>query len=353
MYNINIMKLGKTVGNFFALDIGTTAIRVVELSHSGHGWTLAHYATRPIEARLTESTADKDRQALRQAIMATINESGVKTKNVAIGIPSDKMFASVVEVPTASNAELNASIKYQAENYVPMRADEAKIDWAIIGQSPSDKDKTEVLIASVLNTFTEGRLDMLENEMGLNVVAIEPDSLALVRALLPDQVTDGRLIVNMEDSATDIIVTLGSAPRLIRSIPIGMNALIRSARQNLNIDVAQARQLLLKFGLDPNAANGQLYTAEKSVLDQLEVELVKSLKFFVNKYNGLKIGSCLVSGYTSILPGFDSVIANKTNLPVQIATPWQHVVVSPADQTKLAPISAQFAVAVGLAERSE
>lgn len=353
MYNTGSMKFGKTVGNFFALDIGTTAIRVVELNHSNSGWTLAHYATHPIDPRLTESTAGKDRQALKQAIIDTINESGVKTKNVAIGIPSDKMFASVVEVPTASSSELNASIKYQAENYVPMRADEAKIDWAIIGPSPSDKDKTEVLIASVLNSFTEGRLDLLESELGLNVVAIEPDSLALVRALLPYQVTDGRLIVNIEDSATDIIVTLGSAPRLIRSIPIGMNSLIRSARQNLNIDAQQARQLILKFGLDRAAANGQIFAAEKNVLDQLEVELIKSLKFFVNKYNGLKIGSCLVSGYASTLAGFDQIIADKTNLPVQIATPWQHVVVQPADQAKLAPISAQFAVAVGLAERSE
>ena len=73
---------------------------------------------------------------------------------------------------------------------------------------------------------------MLENELGLNVIAIEPDSIALVRALLPDGITDGRLLVNMEDSATDVIVTLGNAPRLIRSIPIGLNSLIRMAKQN-------------------------------------------------------------------------------------------------------------------------
>ena len=353
MYNIGNMKFGKTVGNFFALDIGTTALRVVELEHSGSGWNLKHYATKAIPARLSASTAEKDRRALGMAITEIIAQSGIKTKDVAIGVPANKMFASVVEVPTVGKAELNATIKYQAENYVPMRADEAKIDWAIIGPSPVEKNKTEILVASVLNEFTEARLDMLENELGLNVIAIEPDSIALVRALLPDGVTDGRLIVNMEDSATDVIVTLGNAPRLIRSIPIGMNSLIRMAKQNLNIDDQQARQLILKFGVDPNALNGQIYRALHTLLDQLSAELIKSLKFFVTKYSGQQISAALVSGYTSTLASFANIIAEKTNLTVQVATPWQHVNVPARDQATLAPISAQFAVAVGLAERLE
>lgn len=347
------MKFGKTVGSFFALDIGTTALRVVELAHSGSGWNLKHYATKAIPARLSESTAQNDIRTLQMAITEVIAQSGTKAKDVAIGIPSNKMFASVVEIPTVSKAEMNATIKYQAENYVPMRADEAKIDCAIIGPSPVSKDKTEVLVASVLNAFTEARLDLLENALGLNVIAIEPDSVALVRALLPDGVTDGRLIVNMEDSATDVIVTLGSAPRLIRSIPIGLNSMIRMAKQVLNIDDQQARQLFLKFGVNPQALEGQLFRAIGPLIDQLSNELVKSLKFFATKYNGQKISATLVSGYTSVLPGFPNIIAEKTNLPTQNATPWQHVNVQPSDQTTLAPISAQFAVAVGLAERAE
>lgn len=345
------MKFGNLVGSFFALDIGTTALRVMELDHSGSGWNLKHYGVKPIPVRLSESTAEADHKALQTAIAQLITEADIKIKDVAIGIPSNKMFASVVEVPTVSKAELNATIKYQAENYVPMRADEAKIDWAIIGESPNDKSKTEVLIASVLNSFTESRLDLLEGDLGLNVIAIEPDSLALVRSLLPDGINDGRLIVNMEDSATDVIVTLGAAPRLIRSIPIGMNSLIRAVKQLLNVDDQQARQLILKFGVDPAALDGQINRAVQGLIDQLLVEIIKSLKFFIQKYSGMGIGSTMVSGYTAVLPGFANIIATKTKLSVQIATPWQHVNVPPADQPRLAPVSAQFAVAVGLAER--
>jgi type IV pilus assembly protein PilM/plasmid segregation protein ParM len=346
------MKLNKVVGNFFALDIGTTAIRVVELAHSGHGWNLKQYGVQPIDVRLSESTAEKDQRALGQAINSAISRAGIHSKDVAIGIPSQKTFAAVVEIPNVANkAELNAAIKYQAENYTPMKADEAKIDWAIIGESLNDNQKTEVLIASVQNTFTEARLDLLES-LGLNVIAIEPDSLALTRSLLPDGIQDGRLVIDIGDNATDLVMTLGTAPRLIRSIPVGFQAMVKSAKQNLNIEEQQAQQLLLKFGVAPDRLEGQLLRAVNSTLEQLVAEIQKSLKFFNTKYAGVGVGAILASGYAAILPGLIDTISGRTNVPAQVATPWQHVNVPASEQAKLAPISSQFAVAVGLAERS-
>jgi type IV pilus assembly protein PilM len=344
------MQIGKAVGGFFALDIGTTALRVVELAHSGKGWDLKRYGIQPIDIRLSESTASHDQQLLGQAISSVITEAGIRSRDVAIGVPSNKMFAAVVEIPNVPRAELNATIKYQADNYVPMRPDEAKIDWAIIGESPSDKQKVEVLVASVQNSFTEARLDMLEN-LGLNVVAIEPDSLALTRSLLPDGVQDGRLIVDVGDFATDLVMTLGAAPRLIRSIPVGFQTLIRTSKQNLNIEEQQAQQLLLKFGLVPGRLEGQIVRSVQATVDQLNAEISKSLKFFATKYAGIAVGAVLVSGYAAALPGFAEVISQHVNLPVQTATPWQHVNVPANLQSQLAPISTQFAVAVGLAER--
>ena len=344
------MKLN-TVGGFFALDIGTSALRVVELQHSGKGWNLKHYSTLPIDVKLSESSAEQDKKLLGEAITKVVNESGVKTKNVAIGVPSQKMFASIVEVPTVSKAELNATIKYQAESYTPMKVDEAKIDWAIIGESPTNKDKTEVLVASVQNMFTEARLDLLES-IGLNVVAIEPDSLALTRALLPDGVTDGRVVLDIGENFTDLVITLGNAPRLIRSIPVGFATMVRTSRQNLNIEAQQAQQLLLKFGVKPDELEGQVLRSVDVVLKQLFGEIQKSLKFFATKYPITSVGAILVSGYASIIPGLSDAISQNTGVISQIATPWQHVNVPASEQVNLAPISAQFAVAVGLAERT-
>lgn len=344
------MNFGKAVGNFFALDIGTSAVRVVELRHSGHGWNLVHYGELPIDVRLSESTADRDKKALGEAIAKVVAESGIHAKDIAIGVPSSKMFASVVEVPNVSKAELNATIKYSAENYVPMKADEAKIDWAVIGQSPTDPNKIEVLVASVLNSFTESRLDLLES-LGLNVIAIEPDSLAIARSLVPDGVVDGRLLIDMGDNSTDLVITLGTAPRLIRSVPIGFSTFARMAKQNLNIDQQQAEQILRKFGVSPDKLEGQVARAVSTAVDQFNGEVQKSLKFFASKYTGSSVGAILTSGYALTIPGLANDISDKSGVAVQAATPWQHVNVPAEMQAGLVPISSEFGVAVGLAER--
>jgi type IV pilus assembly protein PilM len=345
------MKFGKVVGDSFALDIGTTAVRVVELSHSGHGWNLQHFGVTPIDIQLSESTAAADVRRLGEVITSVINSSGVHTKNVVIGVPSSKMFTTVVEMPNVPKNELNQTIKYQADNYVPMNADEAKIDWAVIGESPNDKSKIEVLLASVPNTFTEARLDLLEG-LGLNVVAIEPDSLAIVRSLLPDGVQDGRLIIDMGDFSTDLAVTLGDSPRLVRSIPIGFQTFVKAAQQNLGVEPQQAQQLMLKFGLQPGRLEDQVVRAVNSSVEQFTNEVMKSIKFFQTKYPNIGVSGILVSGYSAVIPGFIDVLTQHTNIAGQMATPWQHVNVPVAEQEKLAPLSSQFAVAVGLAERA-
>ena len=344
------MKLIKPVGDFFALDIGTTAIRIVQLTKSGDAWNLTRYASVPVDIRVSNSDSPDDQKKLGELITTAIGQSGVRTKDVVLGIPSNRMFATVVELPDMSRQELESTIKYQADQYVPMAHDESKVDWALIGKSPNDPAKNEVLLASVANSFSEARLDLVEG-LGLNVLAIEPDSLALTRSLLPANAKGGRLIIDFGDFATDLVMTLDDAPRLIRSIPTGFNTLIKAATQNLNIKDQQAAQFIAKFGVQPDKLEGQIARALDTTMDQFITEVAKSVKFFQNKYPNVPVGAVLVSGYGATIPGFTDYVSTKIGIPTQIASPWQRVRVSNADQTTLAPMSTQFSVAVGLAER--
>lgn len=346
------MKGFTTVGEFFALDIGTTAVRIVQLSKSGDMWNLVKYAAVPVDIKIATSDSVDDQKKLAEVITTAIGQSGIRTKDVVLGIPSNRMFATVIELPVMSDAELASTIKYQAEQYIPMSLDEAKVDWAVLGKSPKDATKNEVLLASVANAFSEQRLDMVEG-LGLNVVAIEPDPLALCRSLLPTGARNGHLIIDFGDFSSDVVLSLGDSPRLIRSIPTGFRSLMKAAAQNLNIQEDQASQFLVKFGIDPTKLEGQIARALDSTMDQFAAELVKSIKFFQTKYPETSIDGMLLSGYATTIPAMSEYLASKTNLPAQLATPWQRVRVSAADQTALQPISAQFATAVGLAQRGK
>jgi type IV pilus assembly protein PilM len=340
------------VSDFFGLDIGSTAIRLVQLTGSGKVKSLVRYAYAPVDPQIVLSDAKSDEQKLVEVIKNVIAESGVTSKNVAVGIPSQRVFTTVTDFDRLPLDELDKTIKYQADSLIPTPLSDSKLDWALLGDSPKDNTKVEVLLSSVTNDYVEGRLDMLES-IGLNVIAFEPDSMALARATIAQDATTPQMVIDMGAKSTDLVVVMNGAPRLSRSIPTGSEALVRAAMQNLNIDQKQAEQFISKFGLSKDKLEGQVHQAIVGTVDLLMSEVEKSIKFFQARYTDQKMDRIIVTGNASTLPEFPLYLANKFGLNVEIGNAWRNITFPQDRQNELLAVSNYFSVAVGLAEREE
>ncbi len=345
------MSLLTGVSDFFGLDIGTSAVRLVELRGGGPVKQLVRFGYVPIDAKLAMSDAKTDQQKVGEIIKDLLAQARVVSKNVVVGIHSQRVFTTLVDVDRLSPAELSKSIKFQADSIIPTPVAESKIDWALIGDSPKDQSKVEVLLTSVPNEYIESRLDLLES-IGLNVIALEPDNLAIGRSLLPPDSVNPQMIVDVGENSSDIVVVANGAPRLTRSIPTGSNSIIKAAVQNLNIDEEQARQFVSKFGLSKDRLEGQVFNAVITTVDILMAEIDKSIKFFTNRYQ-VGIEKIVIAGAGAIIPGMPAYVANKTGLNVEIGNAWRNVSVGTASESDLMALSPYFAVAAGLAERQE
>ncbi len=340
------------VSDFFGLDIGTTAIRVVQLSGGGPVKSLVRYAFAPLDSRIVLSDSKADQQKVAEVIRNVVAQSGVSTKNVAVGLPSQRVFTTIVDIDRLSPAELAQTIKFQADSLIPTPVDESKIDWALLGDSPKDQTKVEVLLSSVPNEFVEARLDMLES-IGLNVIAFEPDNLALSRAMIAPDATAPQMVVDIGSKSTDLVILMNGSPRLTRAIPTGSEAIIKAAMQNLSIDEKQAEQFVFKFGLTKDKLEGQIYQGIIGTIDLLMTDIEKSIKFFDTRYPTNKIASIIVTGGASTLPEFPLYVANQLGINVEIGNAWRNVSYGQDKQNDLLSVSSQFGVAVGLAERTE
>lgn len=345
------MKILKGSGDFFALDIGTNAVRVVQLSGGGSTWTLEKHAYVPVDSKITSSDSAESRRRLGEVIMTAVGQSGVKSRDVVIGLPSNKTFTTVVDVPMSSEKELRATMRYQADQFIPMSVDEAKVDWALLGPSLRVSGQQEVLLTSVANSYSEDQLEFIEG-LGFNVIAAEPDPIAMIRALVPIGNQTAVLLLDMGEHSTDIALVNGEAPRLIRTIPVGLASFVKAAVQNLNVQEDQARQFILKFGLAADRLDGQVLRALQSTLDNFSSEVVKSIKFFQTRYESVSVSGSLLSGFAATVPKLDEYIASKTGAPAQVADPWRDIQVSQESKAQLAPVAHEFATAVGLAKRS-
>lgn len=346
------MSLLSGVSSFFGLDIGTTGVRLVELRGSGAAKVLVKYAFVPVDIKTAQSDSKADQEKLSQVIANLVSEARLTTRNVAVGLPSSRVFTTVADMDRLPAGELGKALMYQADSFIPTPPAESKIDWALLGDSPQDTKKVEVLLSSVPNSFVEQRLDMLES-IGLNVITFEPDGLALSRAVVPPGVTMPQLVIDMGNLSTDLVVTMGDAPRLVRSIPTGIEAIVRAAQQNLGVDDKQAQQFVYKFGVNKDKLEGQVYQAVSGTVDLLMGEIDKSIKFFQTRYPGSHLERILVTGGAATIPELPVYIANKFSLNVEIGNAWRNVSFAPDRQNELLAVSSQFAVAVGLAERDE
>ena len=346
------MSLLRGVGDFFALDIGTNSIRMIQLSGDVEkGWGLEKFAYVPVDKKITMDDSEQGRRKLAETILGAKKQAGITTKNIAIGLPARKTYTAIIEVPNAPEKELAKTVKYESDQYIPMAVDDAKIDFAVLGVSPNDNMKAEILISSTDRAYAEERLEDIEM-LGLNVIAQEPEPIAMVRALSQIGVDDARMIIDFGANSTDLVVMYLGAPRLVRSIPGGLSAFVKTVVNGLSISEAQAKQFILQYGLLQNQFEGRIYQTLSSNLEGFTMELVKSVRFFQNKYTGAQFGGIILSGYAGIIPLMAEYIEVKTGISTIQGNPWQYVRVNEQQQKLLLPVASEFGVAIGLAERS-
>ena len=333
---------------FIGLDIGSTAIRLVQLRPGGSHPALVAYGSVPVPENLTASDSKLDQQKIAELVKQLLRENHITAKTAVVGLPSKKIFATVINTPKLDNAQLGKAIRYQAEQYIPMAIDQVKLDWAVIDQSKDGK-QLEVLLVAANNTVVDKYTSILET-VGLEPLALEANAVAVARALVP---ASNLAVVTLDLGSldSDISIIMNKTPRLMRSVPVGGMTFVKAVVQNLGLDETQATQFTYKFGLTQSKLEGQVYKSIKPSLDSLVSEVQKSTEYFVGRYPEIKLEKLVVTGAAASLPEFGPFLANSIGMPVEFGNAWINVSYPAGLQEKLLGLSSVYAAAVGLAAR--
>jgi Tfp pilus assembly PilM family ATPase len=100
------------VSEFFGLDIGTASIRVVQLRGAPPIKTLDRYGSAPVAGNIALSDSKADTPKLAQAIVQLCKQAGITTKNVAVGIPSSKVYGKTVAGRVSQDYSLSGGFLY-------------------------------------------------------------------------------------------------------------------------------------------------------------------------------------------------------------------------------------------------
>lgn len=335
--------------NFVGLDLGSYEFKAVELKEEKGKKELVAYASSPAPPHFLASSSEVDWEAYSRALEKFYNEAGFSTSKVFAALPESQIFTRVIATPKMSGKELETAMQWEAGQYIPIPLEEVSLDYQVIGDS-KDPGKIDVLLIAAPLTLTKKYLKIIE-DAGLEVSGLETETLATARSLVGlDSSLPSTIVVSIGAGTTDISVVSGGFIHFTRSISTGGEALARAVSQELGFEIGRAREYMRSYGLEESQLEGKVMKAIKPIFDVVVSEIERSIAYYTTHGKDDNIKRVMVSGGVANLPGVLVYLAAALNLEVQIADPWDGLVIPKKfGREELEDAGPRFAVAVGLA----
>ena len=119
------------------LDIGSSSVKLVQLKEKKGGYALQAFGVVPLPPETIVDGALMNSAAVVQAIQELLAEHKVKARDVAIGVRGHSVIIKKISLPRMSQDELDESIQWEAEQYIPFDVKDVNIDTQILTPRPT------------------------------------------------------------------------------------------------------------------------------------------------------------------------------------------------------------------------
>jgi len=338
------------------LDIGSSCVKAVEVVPRGDGFELVHLGIAPLPHDAIVDGAFLNSGAIADAIREAIAKSGSRAKHVAAAVSGHSVIVKKISVPAMTVEELEESIRWEAEQYIPFDVNEVNLDFEVIQHGDAERPM-EVLLVAAKRDLIDDYVNLI-GEAGLVPSVIDVAGFAVENAFEanyepgPEDVV---AVINIGAQVTNINVVSAGVPAFTRDVSTGGNQYTAEIQRALSIGFDEAERI--KIG-EPSARESQdvvpqeVEQAMRSVTNTLVGEIARSLDFFSATAADTRIQRVVLAGGSARVPGIDAVFRERTGLDVRVLNPLQKMLPSNRfDPEYLAQVGPALGVGIGLALR--
>lgn len=338
------------------LDIGSSAVRAAEIEVGKDGRrVLRRYAQVGLPPGYVADGEINNIPGVSAALRRLWSEGGFSTTKVVLGVSGPRVFVRQADAPAMRPEDLRSSLKFDAQELVPIAMDDASFDFSLLDGTPHEttdgKTVQRILLVAAHRDLLSAYTATLK-EAGLEATVMDAAPLALMRAV-PDGGGAGgaEVIVSIGSELTTVAVREAGVPRFIRSLTIGGGRLTKSIANAMHIEMAVAERL--KRG-DVPGGTPQLAQARKVMAAEMrEVadEIRATIDFFMVQSDGARIDRLIITGGASQTESLVHLVAGSLDVPIATLNPLSQLDTSglPYGEADLKRITASAANAVGLA----
>ena len=348
--------LGRKKQTVLGLDISTTAVKLLELSKSGDRYRVESYAVEPLPPNSVIEKNISDVEGVGEAIRRAVKRSGTRHKMAAAAVAGSSVITKVISMPASySEDELESQIMLEADQYIPYPLEEVNLDFEIIGPSPDDADRVDVLLAASRSENVDVRVDAIQIA-GLQAKVIDVEAyamenaFALLRHQMPDNGLDKTIaVVDVGATMTTLNVLHDLKTIYTREQVFGGKQLTEEIQRRYGLSYEEAGMAKRQGGLPDNYIPEVLEPFKEAMAQQVS----RSLQFFFSSSQYSSVDHIVLAGGSSSIPGVDELIEQSQGVPTSVANPFSNMIISPKIKAQVLSNDAPaLMIACGLALRS-
>jgi type IV pilus assembly protein PilM len=340
------------------LDIGSSGIKLMELEQDTKTgrYRLLHFEMTQLPPEAIVDGQVMNATVVVDQIREVIQRRRIKTKHVVSSIAGNSVIIKRVTLPQMTIDELEESIQWEAEQYIPFDINDVNIDVQILQGASVDPGQMDVLLVAARKEVVNERQSLIA-QAGLKPAVVDVDSFAVSNMFQLNYAASEETValVNIGASLVNIHILRAGVSAFTRDIGIGGRQFTEEIQRSLNISFEEA-EALKTGGNDQDAAAVVPEDIERvltSVGESLATEIQRSLDFYLSTSADSGIAGVYLSGGAARTPGLARAIQRQTGLPVEVVDPFRQIQVDERafNPSYLHNIAPQAAVVVGLAMR--
>jgi type IV pilus assembly protein PilM len=333
------------------VDIGSSAVKLVQLRELKGGWQLLNVGILPLPPEAIVDNTLMDSSSIVETVKNLLASLQVKAKEAVCSISGNAVIIRKISLPVMPAEELEDQIHWEAEQYIPFDINDVNVDFQILDTDQQDLSKMNVLLVAskkdIINDY-----QAVFAEAGLKLMVVDVDSFAVQNAYETNYGAEDDVValVNLGASIMNLNIVKGGVSLFTRDVQMGGSLYTEEIQKQFGLNSEQAE---LKKLTAEGSQDARLSEIMQRVNETIALEMRRSLDFYNSTAGDERITRVFLAGGAARTWMLVEAVQQKLGLPVEILNPFQRVAVGEKefDHEYLQEIGPLMTVAVGLATR--
>ncbi|HSM88974.1 MAG TPA: type IV pilus assembly protein PilM, partial [Desulfobacterales bacterium] len=314
---------------------------------------LKRFGMADIPAGTIEDGAISDPDTAAETIRQLFKSSTIKEANVAVSIGGYSVIVKKINVQTMPENQLQETIHFEAEQYIPFDISDVNLDFQILGENENNPNQMSVFLVAAKKEMVNDYINLV-TLAGLTPCIIDVEAFALQNIFEAnyDIQDENVALIDIGASKTSLNILKGSSSVFMRDVALGCLQINQKIMSLLDCSYEQAE--LLKFGEASDKMSAEeLKQIVAAVVTDWCTEIRRALDFFYTNYPDDQIKRIILSGGGANLAEFRQLLASEASTVVETLNPLKKFTVDEKafDPEFIRQIAPQAAIAMGLAMR--